>query len=121
MAREINAGDWNEVVSGADRPVIVDYWHEQCPWCLKLSPIYEELSEENDEAIFIKLNVRANDENMSLAQSQGIMSTPTIKIFCDGREVGETVGFTDKDNLKKEIDRLISSSDSCLSSSSPNV
>ena len=41
MAREINADDWDEVVSKADRPVVVDYWHEQCSWCLKLSPIYD--------------------------------------------------------------------------------
>lgn len=121
MAREINADDWDEVVSKADRPVIVDYWHEQCSWCLKLSPIYDQLAEENDKAIFVKLNIRANDENMSLAQSHGIMSTPTIKIYCDGREVGGNVGFMDKDNLKREIDRLISESDSCLSSSSPNA
>lgn len=117
MAIDINASDWDEKVVNANKPVIVDFWHEQCVWCQRLNPVYEELSKEYDEASFLKLNGRAAPENMELAQKLGIMGTPTMKVFCQGREVGEIVGFRDKNNLKSEIENVLNESKECLTQS----
>lgn len=113
MAKDVNASEWDEVITNSKKPVFVDYWHEQCVWCNRLAPVYEELSNEFDDADFAKLNIRATDENLKLAQEHGIMSTPTIKVFCNGREVGETVGFMEKDALRTELTRLLEVSDAC--------
>lgn len=117
MVTDINAGDWNDKIANVDKPVFVDYWHEQCVWCNRLAPLYEELSSEFSNADFVKINIRANNENLALAQESGIMSTPTIKLFCGGREVGETIGYMDKPELKEELVRLLGSSESCLQQS----
>ena len=43
IVEEGNADNWDKKVLDADL-VIVDFWHKQCPWCLKLAPIFEEVS-----------------------------------------------------------------------------
>ena len=43
IVEEVNADNWDKKVLDADL-VIVDFWHKQCPWCLKLAPIFEEVS-----------------------------------------------------------------------------
>jgi len=117
MARDVSANEWEDVVTNSEKPVFVDYWHDQCVWCTRLAPVYEELSNEFEDAEFAKLNIRGTAENLKLAQEHGIMSTPTIKVFCNGREVGETVGFMEKEALRSELTRLLEASEACHDSS----
>jgi thioredoxin 1 len=118
--RELTADDWEEAVLDQEKPVVVEFWHEQCPWCLKLAPIYEELAAEYaGRAELMKLNVLADHENQHLALGYGVAGTPTMKVFCGGREVGELVGYMEKPELKEELDRIVDQSDRCLRQSSP--
>lgn len=119
MVKEINAADWEQEVLGANKPVVVEFWHQQCPWCLKLEPIYNELAEEYDRAELVKFNILADHENQHLATGYGVMGTPTMKVFCDGREVGEAVGYMGKQELRGELDRIVDQTERCLSQSSP--
>lgn len=119
MVKELSSGTWEQEVSHAEKPVVVDFWHEQCVWCLRLSPVYEELSSEYDEAVLAKIDIRSSPENMGVAQKYGIMGTPTMKVFCEGQEVGEIVGYMEKDVLKQEIDKIISGAENCKNQSSP--
>lgn len=119
MAKEVNFDTWDKDVTKSSKPIVVDFWHEQCIWCKRLNPIYEELSNEYKDAVLAKLNIRANRGNLDLAIKYGISGTPTIKVFCKGREVGEIVGFMQKDQLRSQIDNVIKKSDSCFNKSSP--
>lgn len=120
MTKEINADTWDrEMASAGEKPVVVDFWHEQCVWCQRLNPIYEELSSEYDKAIFAKLNVRAGQDNIQVAQRYGVMGTPTMKVFCEGREVGEIVGFMEKKSLRHELDNIVAHAEQCLEQSEP--
>lgn len=117
MAKELNFDTWEKDVMQSQKPVVVDFWHEQCIWCQRLNPIYEELSKEYKGAVLAKLNIRANEENLQLAIKYGVTGTPTMKIFCNGRVTGEIIGFMDKAKLKEELDRAVSKSKECLDSS----
>lgn len=117
MVKTVEAGEWKETVLEATKPVIVDFWHEQCIWCQRLNPIFEELAHDFDTAVFTKLDIRASHDNMHLGAEYGIMGTPTLKIFCAGREVGSVVGYREKPALKEELDRILASSKTCLSQS----
>jgi len=121
MVKEINGSTWDQDVMQSEKPVVVDFWHEQCPWCIKLSPIYEALSEDLEEITMAKINILVSDANTEIANRYGIMTTPTIKIFCRGREVGEIVGFMDKESLRQAISAHLDKSDVCLSQSSPRT
>jgi thioredoxin len=65
---------------------------------------------------FVKVNV---DDEPDLAQQYGISSLPTLKFFCDGREIGEIVGAPPKLQLEKAIWEMVSGHKECLASSSP--
>ena len=45
------------------------------------------------------------------------MGTPTLKFFCEGRTVGEIVGYRPKNLLKEEIDKILRQRKECLEKS----
>ncbi|MBR2507460.1 MAG: thioredoxin [Bacilli bacterium] len=80
--------------------VLVDFFATWCGPCRMLTPVLEELSEEVNDVAIIKVDV---DELPELARRYAIMSIPTIFYFVDGQIVNKTVGFQDKQSLKKII------------------
>jgi thioredoxin 1 len=63
-----------------------------------------------------KLN---SEDHPDIAQRYGVMGLPTIKMFCQGRPIGEIIGYMQGSRLKAELDRVIQSQRECLQSSSP--
>lgn len=117
---EINAADWEREVLRSETPVVVDFWHPMCGWCLRLNPIYDQLPERfGDRVKFVKVNLLQSQENQRLALSLGILGTPTLKLVCNGRVVGEIVGYRPMDRLTEEIERLLEKRDECLGQSTP--
>jgi len=115
---EVNSGNWENEVSKADGLIVVDFWHEQCPWCIRLAPIYEEVAGEyRDKAKFAALNVFASHENQHIALHLGIMSTPTLIFFCQGKPVTAAVGFQTKDRLKQLVENLLQNYKECVKKS----
>ncbi|NIM45120.1 MAG: thioredoxin fold domain-containing protein [Nitrososphaeria archaeon] len=117
---DVNSETWKEKVLESDFPVVVDFWHEQCSWCLRLDPVLRELSAEYEGKLkFTRLNVLESHENQHTAISYGVMGTPTLKFFCQGRTVGELVGYMPKDMLREEIDKILSRHEECIEKSTP--
>ena len=115
---DVNADDWKREVLQSNTLVIVDFWHEQCPWCKSLNPIYSEVSEEYEGKVkFVKLNALASHENQHLAVQYGIMGTPTLVFFCDGRPVETVTGFQPKERLKQLVDDVIDKHRECIEKS----
>ena len=113
---EINSNNWQEKVLSSNSPVIVDFWAPWCPWCMRLMPIFEEVSKQYDgKLIFAKVNV---EEQQEIAQSNGILGIPVMKMFCGGRNVGELVGYMSKEKLVSELDKMLASIPNCITQSS---
>ncbi|MFP3951554.1 MAG: thioredoxin family protein [Candidatus Bathyarchaeia archaeon] len=122
MSKIVNlqADSWDEdVIEAEEEAVVVDFWHDMCSWCLRLNPIFEQLPDHFDNVRFFKFNVMDSNDNRELALNQGVMGTPTIKIFCNGRGVGEIVGFRNLETLIEEIRRIIDDKEICLKQSTP--
>jgi thioredoxin 1 len=97
---------------------VVYFWHNQCPWCLRLNPIFNEITEEYGGRIkFAKLNVLENPANQEIASNFGIMSTPTLLFLCSGRPVGQIVGLMSKEDLEKAMGDMFLRHRQCLSQS----
>ena len=79
---------------------LVDFYADWCGPCKMLGPVLEELSEENTDVKFIKVNV--DDEN-ELAHKYGIMSIPAVFFFKDGEVVSSSVGFRGKEDMQQFI------------------
>lgn len=117
---EAEAGNWEKEVLRADKPVVVDFWHQMCGWCIKLNIIYEQLPDIFEGRVkFVKLNVLQSPENQKHAINLGVLATPILKFFCDGREVGEIVGYRPLERLVKDINEILNERKECLEQSSP--
>lgn len=117
MAQIINVTEdnWQSEVIESDTPVVVNFWGPACSWCKRLDPIYDEVAEGYEGRLkFTKLNVAVAGR---IAAGMGIMGTPTLKFFCNGRPVSEIVGFRPRDQLKAEIERVLSSAQECIEQS----
>jgi thioredoxin 1 len=118
MTIDVNADDWEKEVLKSDTLVVVDFWHERCPWCKRLEPIYSEVEKEyGDKVKFAKLNVLSSNENNHIAAENGVMGTPTLIFYCKGRQVGTAVGFQPKERLKQLVDDMLDKSKQCLDQS----
>lgn len=106
MALEFKDKNFEEEVLKSKEPVLVDFWATWCGPCQMVKPIIEELAEEyKGKAIKIgKLDVDANSQT---AQKYEVMSIPTLIFFKDGKAVNTLMGVQSKDDLKKELDKLI--------------
>lgn len=110
------SNNWQEKVMSSQKPVIVDFWAPWCPWCMKLMPVFEEVSEQYQGRLtFAKVNV---EEQNDIAQANGVMGIPVLKMFCNGRNVGELVGYITKERLVSELDKILVTISDCLSQSS---
>jgi thioredoxin 1 len=115
---DVNADGWEREILQSNTLVVVDFWHERCPWCKRLEPIYSEVSEEYKNKVkFVKLNVLETQENQQIATKYGIMGTPTLVFFCDGRPVETVAGFQPKERLKQLVDDVISKHRECVEKS----
>jgi thioredoxin 1 len=115
---DVNADDWERKILQSDTLVVVDFWHEQCPWCKRLEPIYSEVSEEYEGKVkFAKLNVLKSQENQQMAVKYGIMGTPTLIFFCDGRPIETVTGFQPKERLRQLVDDVIDKHRECIEKS----
>ena len=96
----INLENFDQQVTNAASPVLVDFWAAWCGPCSMLSPVVEELAQEHPEIAFGKVNV---DEAPELAQKYQISAIPTLLLFRDGKPVDMSVGV----KSKKELEALL--------------
>ena len=115
---ETNAGNWKEQVLESKELVVVEFWHEQCPYCRMLEPVYVELSKKYVGKLkFAKFNVYESPENEKIAATYGIMGTPTLKFFCQGRPVQDVVGMLSRDFLEQAINFAMQKHGECAEKS----
>ena len=94
MLKHINDRDeFNETIK--EGTVLVDFFATWCGPCKMLSPVLEELSEENGVTI-IKVDV---DEASTLAAMYGIQAVPTLMLFKDGQRIDTRMGYQNKNQL----------------------
>jgi thioredoxin-like negative regulator of GroEL len=115
---DVNAGNWTQEVLKSNMFTVVYFWHETCPWCIRLNPIFNDITEiYRGKVKFGKLNVLATPENRELASSNGVMGTPTLMFFCQGRSLGQTVSFMPKEDLEKVLDDMLGRYKHCITQS----
>ena len=101
----VNVDSFDETISSATTPILVDFWAEWCGPCKMIAPVLDEISSENPDKIkIVKLNV---DENPDLARRFEVMSIPTLIVFKDGEVAKRLVGAKNKAGLLDDLKDFI--------------
>ena len=86
---EVDTSNWEQEVAMSTVPAVVYFWHNQCPWDFRFTPIFDEAAQEYAGKMkFVKLNMLENPSNQEIASNYGVMSTPILVFFCNGRPIG---------------------------------
>lgn len=93
---DVKTADFEAEVLKSDKTVLVDFWAVWCGPCRMLSPVVDQVAEENPDIKVCKVNV---DEEQQLAIKYGVMSIPTLLVFKCGELVNQSVGVIPKEEV----------------------
>ena len=85
----ITTNSFENDVLHADKPVLVDFWAQWCPYCRRIAPAFDKVGEQYaDTLIAGKINY---DEEPQLIERFGIDTIPTLMLFKSGEVIGSVV------------------------------
>ena len=85
-----------EQVRNSGKTVLLDFYADWCGPCRMISPLIQQIAEENPQYLVSKVNV---DDNPELARAFGVASIPTMVVLKNGRIVNQWVGARSKPQI----------------------
>ena len=82
-----------EEIKNSEKPVLLDFYADWCGPCRMVSPIVDEIAEENPQYLVGKINV---DNEPELAEEFGVFSIPTLVVLKNGSVVNQSAGAKPK-------------------------
>lgn len=91
----VNKNNFDSVKAN-EKPVLLDFYADWCGPCRMVSPIVDEIAEENPQYLVGKINI---DKEPELAQSFGVLSIPTLAVMKNGKVIRQSAGAKPKDQI----------------------
>ena len=97
----ITKENYDLVVKGSAKPVLIDFWATWCGPCKMIAPFIEEIAAQRDDIVVGKIDV---DQEMELAMQFHITSIPTLVLLKNGAVAATLVGYRPKAEILKFLD-----------------
>lgn len=93
---KINKNNFESEIMKSEKPVLLDFYADWCGPCRMVSPLVDEIAEENPQYLVGKINV---DEETELARAFGVAAIPTLAVMKNGRIVNQSAGARPKTQI----------------------
>ena len=97
----INKTNFEQIIN-TDKPVLIDFYADWCGPCRMVSPLVDEIAEENPQYTIGKINV---DNEPELAQAFAVSSIPMLVVIKNGKITNQAVGAMPKDKILELIEK----------------
>jgi protein disulfide-isomerase len=105
MATKQKFNSFEELLSGSDLPVLVDFYANWCGPCQMMSPILEQVSAQMKQRLqVVKIDT---DKYPHLASQHHIHALPTLVLFKHGKAVERIEGVIPADALIQRLQALV--------------
>ncbi len=91
----VNKNNFNQVES-SEKTVLLDFFAAWCGPCRMVSPLVDEIAEENPQFLVGKIDV---DNEPELAQQFGVSTIPTLVVMKNGKIVSQSSGARPKEQI----------------------
>ena len=91
----VNKNNFDSVKTSS-KPVLLDFYADWCGPCRMVSPLVDEIAEENPQYLVGKINV---DKELELVQAFGVSSIPMLVVMKNGKIVQKSVGAKPKSQI----------------------
>lgn len=85
-----------EDIRESEKTVLLDFFADWCGPCRMVSPLVDEIAEEQSELLVGKINV---DNEPELAQEFGVVSIPMLVVMKEGKVVNQSIGARPKEQI----------------------
>lgn len=92
----VNKNNFENEVVKSEKTVLLDFYADWCGPCRMVSPLVDEIAEENPQILVGKINV---DNEPELSQAFGVASIPMLVTMKDGKIVNRAVGARPKEQI----------------------
>ncbi|HEY9664306.1 MAG TPA: thioredoxin [Allocoleopsis sp.] len=101
MATKKQFGSFQELISGANKPVLVDFYATWCGPCKMMASILEEVNAQMSQTVQI---VKIDTEKYpDLASQYQVYSLPTLVLFKQGQPVDRIEGVIPAQKLMQRL------------------
>ena len=91
----VKVDNFSEIINSG-KTVLLDFYADWCGPCRMVSPIVDQIAEENPQYLVGKINV---DNEPELAEEFGVFSIPTLVVMKDGKIVHQSSGARPKEQI----------------------
>lgn len=104
MATKQQFNNFEELVSGSDLPLLVDFYADWCGPCQMMVPILEQVNAQMQQLRVVKIDT---DKYPEIASKHHIHALPTLVLFKQGKPVDRIEGVMPADALIQRLKTLI--------------
>ena len=100
-AIRITKNNFESEIKNYNGKILLDFWASWCGPCRMVSPLSDEIANENTHIKVRKINV---DEEPELASAFSVMSIPTLAVIDQGRLIRQQAGARPKEAILAMLD-----------------